>query len=241
MQKNLRNKPARSKMMKCTYIVLAATPISIIVGIALAFIFNPKTKVSKVDLNTQGTTYTLVDTIFPNVFNKVAVKLNLTGKRFFSSGDRSTSSKGSISTSYFRHLAYEFPINVRITRVRDGKVILEHSHVFELEPHDKKRVAQEEAVSREFETFVGNYPNIPNLESPETLRVDLTLGEDTTYGSKLKSGTLEFNQKGRSNGQAVGISMVVFSIPALGSAIFIILMKFLISSKQKASNQVSRD
>ena len=108
--------------------------------------------------------------------------------------------------------------------------------MFELEPHDKERVAQEEAESREFGTFVGNYPNIPKLESPEELRVDLTLGEDTSYGSKLKSGTLEFNQKGRSNGQVVGISMVVFSIPAFGLAIFIILMKLLISSKQKASN-----
>jgi len=227
--------------MKCTYIVLAASPISIIAGLALAFIFNPETKVSKVDLNTQETTYTLVETISPNVFNKVAVKLNLTGKRFFSSGDRSTSSRGSISTIYFRRLAYEVPVNVRVTRVRDEKVILEHSHVFELEPHDKERVAQEEAKSREFEAFVGNYPNIPKLESPEKLRVHLTLGEDTTYGSKLKSGTLEFNQKGRSNGQVVGISMVVFSIPTLGLALFIILMKLLISSKQKASNQDGRD
>lgn len=225
--------------------LLMASIILIVVGGILAIVFKPDTKISKVELNHQELTYSLVETVVPNPMNQVAVKLNLKGDRYYekSSNNSSGRRRRTNNRSSTRQLAYEIPIAVKMTRVRDGKVLVDHNHVFGLEPDKKARVIQkhgESGKSRisvgvypELRIMVGNYPEIPRLESPEELRIDLTLEKDTTYGAWLEGGTLEINQKGGTTGQTIGLSMVVLG--ALGGLLlgFLLFIRLLFSMFSK--------
>ena len=88
--------------------------------------------------------------------------------------------------------------------------------MFEIEPHEKHKVAKDEGEFEEFGITVRNYLDIPKLEQSEELRIDLTLEEDAKYGSRIKSGALKVDREGRSTVMSISISVAIFFL-ILGS------------------------
>lgn len=222
--------------------LLMASVIMVVVGGILAIVFNPDTKVRKVELNNQESTYTLVETVAPKSMNQVAVKLNLKGERYYETRS-STPGRYGRNRTILRDLAYEIPIAVKVTRVRDGEVLVNHNHVFGLKPAEKKRVIHMQNKSEksgivvriypDLRIMVGTYPKIPRLDSPEELRFELTLEKDTTYGSWLESGNLEISQKDSGVGQAIGLSMVVLGVLSGLLFAFLLFIRLLLTTFSK--------
>jgi hypothetical protein len=218
--------------------VLASFAIGV-VAVVVAVIFKPDTTMNQIEVNGGKTRYSMVETVTPKTFNRVVVELDLKGERYhtYRTGKKKIGVRD--KRPQLRALAYQIPIRVEVTRVRDDKVIVDHRHVFEIEPHEKDDVAKDKGELEEFGITVWNSHGIPKLEQPEELRIDLTLEEDTTYGSRVKSGALKVTEKDQSTVMSVSISVAIFFLILgiiLGGVIF---TKWLFTSviKQKRAER----
>ena len=211
----------------------------VVVGVVVAVIFKPDTAVNQIEVNGEKTRYSMVETVTPKTFNRVVVELDLKGERYYTyrTGKKKIGVRD--KRPQLRALAYQIPIRVEVTRVRDDEVIVDHRHVFEIEPHEKGNVAKDKGEFEEFGTTVWNYPDIPKLDQSEELRIDLTLEEDAKYGSRVKSGALKVTEKDQSTVMSVSISVAIFFL-ILGIILAgVIFTKWLFTSviKQKRAER----
>ena len=218
--------------------VLASFAI-VVVGVVVAVIFKPDTAMNQIEVNGGKTRYSMVETVTPKTFNRVVVELDLTGERYhtYRTGTKKIGVRD--KRPQLRALAYQIPIRVEVTRVRDDEVIMDHRHVFEIEPHEKGNVAKDRGELEEFGTTVWNSPDIPKLEQSEELRIDLTLEEDAKYGSRVKSGALKVTEKDQSTVMSVSISVAIFFL-ILGIILAgVIFTRWLVASviKQKRTER----
>ena len=211
----------------------------VVVGLVVAAISKPDTAVNQIEVNGEKPRYSIVETVTPKTFNSVVVELALRGERYYTY--RTGKKKIGVidKRPKLSALAYQIPIRVEVTRVRDDEVIMDHRHVLEIKPHENGNVAKDKGDFEEFGTTVWSYPDIPKLDQSEELRIDLTLEEDSKYGSRVKSGTLKVTEKGQSTVMSVSISVAIFFL-ILGIILTgVIFTKWLVTSviKQKRAER----
>lgn len=232
-------KPEAKKSLSIGRATVLVSFAIVLVGVVVAVIFNPKTAVNQVEVDGEKNRYSMVETVTPETFNRVVVELDLKGERYFTYRTGKKKIEVRDKRPLFMALGYQVPIRVEVTRVRDDEVILGHRHVFEIEPHEKHKVAKGEGEFEEFGITVRNYLDIPKQEKSEELRIDLTLEEDAEYGSRIKSGALKVTEKDRSTVMSISISVAIFFL-LLGSIFAgVIFTKWLITSgiKQKKAER----
>ena len=234
----LESKPKRSYGCTIVFFCMGLT----VVGVLLMIIFKPDVAVKEVKLNPQETTQVLVDNVSPDTFNMVVVELYLLGKRYHV---RTHTSPGSGSsrrtTSRTNHLAYRVPITVKIIRVRDGAVILEHDHIFEIDDFEKSQLSNKKLEFEELGVTVRNYPDVPEIDQEEELRVELTIHKDTDYESRVQTGKLVLEKKGKSFGMSIGIMIVIFSALVGTLVTTILVVKFLFMTILKSNMKKYED
>lgn len=211
----------------------------VVVGVVVAAIFKPDTAANQIEVSAEKTRYSIVETVTPKTFNRVVVELDLKGERYhiYRTGKKKIQVRD--KRPKLSALAYQIPIRVEVTRVRDNEVIMDHRHVFEIQPHEKPNVAKDKGEFEEFGITVRNFPDLPKLDQSEELRIDLTLEEDTQYGSRVKSGALKVEEKDRSPVMSVSISVAIFFL-ILGIILTgVIFTKWLVTSviKQKRTER----
>ncbi len=227
----------QSLSMGCITVLVSFSIV--VVGVVVAAISKPDTAVNQIEVNGEKTRYSIVETVTPKTFNRVVVELDLKGESYYTYRNRWDDTNRHIRHRQQRAMAYQIPIRVEVTRVRDDEVIVDHRHVFEIKPHEKRNVAKDKGEFEEFGTTVWNYPDIPKLEQSEELRIDLTLEEDAKYDSRVKSGALKVEEKDRSPVMSVSISVAIFFL-ILGIILTgVIFTKWLVTSviKQKRTER----
>lgn len=205
----------------------------VVVAVLVAVIFKPGTAVNQIEVNGDKSRYSMVETVTPKTFNSVVVELDLKGERYYNyrTGKKRIGVRD--KRPQLRALAYQIPIRVEVTRVRDEEVILDYRHVFEIESHEKADVAEDKGGLEEFGITVWNHPDIPKLDQPEELRIDLTLEEDAKFGSRVKSGALKVTEKDQSTVMSISVSVAIFFL-ILGMILAaVIFIKWFITSARK--------
>lgn len=205
----------------------------VVVAVLVAVIFKPDTAVNQIEVNGENNRYSMVEMVTPETFKSVVVELNLKGERYYNyrTGKKKIGVRD--KRPQLRALAYQMPIRVEVTRVRDEEVIVDYRHVFEIESHEKGNVAKDNGEFEEFGTTVWNQPDIPKLDQPEELRIDLTLEEDAKFGSRVKSGALKVTEKEQSTVMSVSISVAILFLIIGIILAGVIFIKWLITSAAK--------
>jgi flagellar basal body-associated protein FliL len=218
----------KSLSMGCITVLVSFAIV--VVGVVVAAISKPDTAVNQIELNGEKARYSIVETVTPKTFNSVVVELDLKGERYYTY--RTGKKKIGVvdKRPKLSALAYQIPIRVEVTRVRDDEVIMDQRHVLEIKPHEEGNVAKDKGEFEEFGTKVWSYPDIPKLDQSEELRIGLTLEEDAKYGSRVKSGSLKITEKGQSTVMSVSIAVAIFFL-ILGIILAgVIFTKWLVTS-----------
>lgn len=205
----------------------------VVVAVLVAVIFKPDTAVNQIEVNGENNRYSMVETVTPKTFNSVVVELDLKGERYYN--HRTGKKKIGVRDKRpeLRALAYQIPIRVAVTRVRDEEVILDYRHVFEIDSHEKGNVAKDKGEFEEFGITVWNHPDIPKLDQPEELRIDLTLEEDAEFGSRVKRGALKVTEKDQSTVMSFSISVAILFLIIGIILARVIFAKWFITSARK--------
>lgn len=157
-------KPDAKKSLSMGCVTVLVSFAMVLVSVVVAIIFNPDSAVNQVEVDGEKTRYSMVETVTPKTFNSVVVELDLKGERYFTyrTGKKKIGVRD--KRPQLGALAYQIPIRVEVTRVRDGEVILDHRHVFEIEPHEKDNVAKDKGEFEEFGTRV-ELPRYPEVRA----------------------------------------------------------------------------